>query len=627
MKLFNYIVILLVLTLNTTKSAQVTIDDTTRVLNLANNREKVDQLVQIAELIRNYDPKKGVILGKKSLEIARTIDYKMGMAASNKAIGVNYWRIGVYDASLQYYFDALRIYEKSDSLVALIRVFNNIGLVYLARTELKLSEEYLNKGLEIAKKLNKPTELSLIYHNLGLVLNDFKHIDSSLKLFKKSLEYSYQIDDKSMIGSNKSFIGMKYNALKKYDSAQVYIKEGIEIFRKLNNPNNLAMSYNIYSEYLISTKNYSRAIEYSDSAKAIAYKLGSQYLKMESYGLLSKAYEKLKDYEKAYFYVDIAHKLSGTMKNESNIKSIAVLESKFKVEQELQEIESQKYKEIYEAEQFAKTAILISLVLFVIILIIIQFYRLKLKTNRILLQKNDEILELNSKLEELNSTKDKFFSILAHDLKNPLGSFRDITKMIHDSPQDFTEIEKEEIMGEIKVSADNVYLLLENLLEWSNSQRGILKFEPDRIELRMLVNATVSIMSSTANKKNVNIIVNINDGHIAFADAKMLSTIYRNLITNAVKYTQNSGVVLLGIIDDDNSKIIYFVRDNGVGMTELQINSLFKLAQNSSTTGTSGEKGTGLGLILCKEFVEMHGGRIWVESIENEGSTFYFTLN
>nr|HPI19698.1 HAMP domain-containing sensor histidine kinase [Candidatus Kapabacteria bacterium] len=186
----------------------------------------------------------------------------------------------------------------------------------------------------------------------------------------------------------------------------------------------------------------------------------------------------------------------------------------------------------------------------------------------------------------------------------------------------------------MKNSVNNLLDLLENLLTWSRSQRNTITFEPDSVLLKYIVETSISQTTSFADKKNINIISNIPDNIFVFADFNMINTVLRNLINNSVKFSYENGKIFIDIIEKENldnsisksNYIIISVKDNGVGIEEKDIDKLFRLDVNHTTLGTSKEKGTGLGLILCKEFVERHNGQIWVESKINEGSTFYFTL-
>ena len=233
----------------------------------------------------------------------------------------------------------------------------------------------------------------------------------------------------------------------------------------------------------------------------------------------------------------------------------------------------------------------------------------------------------NKKLYELNATKDKFFSIIAHDLKNPLGSFREITKMLYDEYGSFDENEKLELLKLIKESSNQVYNLLENLLEWSQTQKGKIKYNPTDNDIRAIVDFSLQLHKLTADNKQITIINNIPENVSIFADASLLNTILRNLISNAIKFTPINGIVEIGLSNNPpDGFLLIYVKDTGIGMTKDIIDKLFRIDENIISFGTNGEKGTGLGLLLSKEFTEKNGGKIWVESKEGKGSTFYFTV-
>lgn len=245
-------------------------------------------------------------------------------------------------------------------------------------------------------------------------------------------------------------------------------------------------------------------------------------------------------------------------------------------------------------------------------------------------RKEMEVTLINNehKLKDMNIQKDKFFSIISHDLRNPLGTFKGYTKLLYDSYFDFTDDEKYGIIRDLKNSSENIYSLLENLLDWSRSQRGVITFKPELINLKMLVSFSYDLLLHTANKKNIKINNLIDDQVELLIDQTMINTVIRNLISNAIKFTPENGQIDIGTfeINEIANFTVVFVKDSGVGIKQESQENLFRIDQNTTSIGTSGEKGTGLGLILCKEFIEKHGGSIWVESEYGKGSIFYFTI-
>ena len=239
----------------------------------------------------------------------------------------------------------------------------------------------------------------------------------------------------------------------------------------------------------------------------------------------------------------------------------------------------------------------------------------------------EEIKLKNELLQIINSEKDKFFSILAHDLRGPLSAFVSATQIIAEEIQTMGIEEIKEITLSMKTSATNIYSLLENLLEWSRLRRGVMDFIPEKINLKKKIEECIAVLSESARKKVIEILISIPEVIDVLADSHMFDTVIRNLISNAIKFTPVGGKVTLtaGYIEDHTVEIK--ISDSGIGMTPELKDKLFLLNEKTSRKGTEGEPSTGLGLLLCKEFIEKHNGKIRVESEVGKGSTFSFTIS
>ena len=239
----------------------------------------------------------------------------------------------------------------------------------------------------------------------------------------------------------------------------------------------------------------------------------------------------------------------------------------------------------------------------------------------------EEIKLKNELLQIINSEKDKFFSILAHDLRGPLSAFVSATQIIAEEIQTMGIEEIKEITLSMKTSATNIYSLLENLLEWSRLRRGVMDFIPEKINLKKKIEECIAVLSESARKKVIEILISIPEVIDVLADSHMFDTVIRNLISNAIKFTPVGGKVTLtaGYIEDHTVGIK--ISDSGIGMTPELKDKLFLLNEKTSRKGTEGEPSTGLGLLLCKEFIEKHNGKIRVESEVGKGSTFSFTIS
>lgn len=237
----------------------------------------------------------------------------------------------------------------------------------------------------------------------------------------------------------------------------------------------------------------------------------------------------------------------------------------------------------------------------------------------------EKLKKYSEELEVLNATKDKFFSILAHDLKSPFNAFIGITDILAD---DIDILERDEIKSfvlDISRSAHSQFKLLENLLAWAQVQRGMMKFEPVELELITVINEVFQLYFDNATEKNLKLINETSPGRIILADHNMLYLLLRNLVYNAIKFTKPGGEIRVGEKETGGFSEIY-VADNGVGINPSYLSKLFRIESQYTTLGTAHEKGTGLGLVLCKDMVEKNGGTIRVTSELGVGTTFYFTI-
>lgn len=236
-----------------------------------------------------------------------------------------------------------------------------------------------------------------------------------------------------------------------------------------------------------------------------------------------------------------------------------------------------------------------------------------------------EVKHKNDELQKLNTEKDKFFTIIAHDLKSPFNSILGFSNLIIERVKEKNYEDVEKYAEIIQLSSNKAMDLLINLMEWSQSQTGRMEFNPEYFDLVELIKDTELLISGAMEQKSITISKIVPSNVLVFADKKMINTVLRNLISNAIKYTHPGGEIIIST-NENQGYLIISVSDNGVGIPKASIDKLFKIDQNYTTLGTKNEKGTGLGLILCKEFVEKHSGEIWVESEEGKGSTFYFTI-
>jgi signal transduction histidine kinase len=353
---------------------------------------------------------------------------------------------------------------------------------------------------------------------------------------------------------------------------------------------------------------------------------------------LTEIYEKTGNYRKALNayreYINGREEVN----SEEKQQMLAELQAKYQVERKEKENERLRHVDDLNSAQIRTQKLIIGFVLFILLgsfvlsIIMHSRYQQNRGLNIQLSLKNKEIEKqqrnvenLNAELKEANATKDKFFSIVAHDLKNPFNSLLVLSKLLLDDYNTFTHEERKQFIQQIKSSAENTYSLLQNLLSWASTQSGKAVIIKEKIDIAKLSQEAIILLKPIAKNKKISIDSQVNSKTTAYADKNMISTVLLNLVSNAVKFTPHKGKIEVRAIEKNNHLEIE-IADTGIGISDENMKKLFKPDVKFHTPGTDKEKGTGLGLLLCKEFVEKNDGSIWVESTEGKGSSFHFSL-
>lgn len=238
------------------------------------------------------------------------------------------------------------------------------------------------------------------------------------------------------------------------------------------------------------------------------------------------------------------------------------------------------------------------------------------------------ILQQRYELQQANIFKSKLLSIIGHDLRDPIGSLKSYVDIYLELHPDLDNNIKE-FMHEVSGISENAYILLENLLSWAKSQTGVISCKAEVTDFKNIVNDSVGLFSNLASKKNIRLSIEVPENTMVYCDPELISTVIRNLVSNAIKFSYKDGIVEIKAANEsgsDGNILVVKVKDNGVGIKKENLQLLFGSDIHFTTFGTGNEKGSGLGLKICREFVEINGGEIWVESTENKGTSFYFTL-
>ncbi len=585
---------------------------------------------------------------KNSLEIFEELGNKKGISSCYNNIGIIYWYQGDYFRGLEYYQKSLKISEQLGDKKAISKCLNNIGLIYSYQSNYSKALEYYKKSLKLYEEIGDTSGISFSYNNIGIIYGSQGDYPKALEYFLKSLKIRESLGDKRGISYSYYNIGENYMFQGDYSYALKYFQKSLKINIEIGNKSMEALNYVGLGSLYLELKKPIKAYNYSKKAYTMAEEIKESELIKKSSEILAKSSEVLGLYKEAYKYHVVFKTMNDSLYNEENIQKIAGLEHQYIYEKERQETElEQAKKDAIHAEEAKRqktviNAFILGLVMMTgLIIVILWSFTQKRKANRILAgqkqkiedtnkelsQQKKEIQIFSRKLEIANQTKDKFFSIIAHDLKSPFNSILGFSDLLLENHKEYDEDKREQLIKYIKGSSQSAYNLLENLFKWALSQSGKIKFSPEKLDLKSIVNDVIAAAGGYAKNKEISILNNINFNEFVYVDENMIRTILRNMISNSIKFTHKSGKIT---ISSSNQNDIGFLKvtisDTGVGMDKNQINDLFCIDKNTSKKGTEGEKGTGLGLILCKEFVEKHGGKIWAESEEGKGSKFIFNI-
>ncbi len=496
--------------------------------------------------------------------------------------------------------------------------YNNLGFDYKIQGDLQKGLYYYFKAVEHKKQAGLENSLGNTYMNIGNIYQTLEVWDSSLYYYELTLDNAQALDDSLFIGEVLHSMGKTYAGAQQPNKADAYLGQAMQLFEQLGRLQHprVVHSYHEWAKVKITLQELAEAEKLLTTAKTILESNGrSQSYVMRAHLKLQETLAwQQKKYDQMWLYVQQREALTDSLHqrtlDQKKYALLAQYEDELKVAR-IQTLEQQQQIDQLNYEKLYQQRFLLGAALLLLVLIIAFLYRL-----------NQWRSKLNEELSVLNATKDKLFSIIAHDLKNPLSAFRSITQSLSDSIFDISREELDYFIKRLNTSAHSLFELLQNLLYWSIAQSGRLDFQPQNLSLQLETQEVLTLLQESAQLQQIQLENNIPSSSQAWGDSVMTRTILRNLLANAIKFTPNKGRISVHAIrDNDFTKIL--VKDTGRGIAPELVAPLFSIkAEHQRTEGS----GTGLGLLLCKELVERQGGRIWLEESSPKGSTFCFTL-
>jgi signal transduction histidine kinase len=580
--------------------------------------------------IDNYDKSR-----KYYLQISDTL----GVAKVSNSIGLIEIKRGNYTVGLQNSLSAIDIFEKQNLFDELSSAYNNLAEAYFKTNQIDKAIDFNFKALDVRKKISDRDGIITSTKNIADLYSLRKEYRKSIEYYEKVLEMLNPTKDQNLRGEILPKLGSEYLKFKEYDKASEYLVEGLKYNRKQNNEEGILMALNAIGNLNLQKRKVKLAEIQLNEAYSIAQKIDNKPALLENYKLHIALDSTRGYYQNAFFwqnkYYDLKDELLKINQPVFPVDTEPLdLNTSNLIEEEIGNFEEEDNSNktiktwlnnpliIYGA--IAATAILLTLLL-------LNYLKSKKYRETIIEQKeklkqeqirSEAILEQAHHLEEVNQVKDKLFSIVSHDLKDSISSikaFLDLLKEDSISKEEFREL-----IPELSENANNASSLLFNLLNWSKSQMQNLEPNPELFNIQDVFHTKMALVEQKVEDKRI-VLIDESQRDFVYADKSMVEIVIQNLITNAVKFSRTGDVITVSN-QDVNGKALICVEDTGVGISEENIKKLFNANKNFTTVGTKNEKGTGLGLTIAKDLVELNNGRIWVESTVNVGSKFFIEL-
>lgn len=571
-------------------------------------------------------------------------------------IGDLYKKKGESDKAIYHKEQALEAAIKSKVDVDIGWMYNNLSLLHSEIGNYKLALECIQNARLLFEEIGLETELARANSTMILLYIDLDDLESAEELLLDNLTYYKKIDHQLFYANSLLQLLKIYIKQNRIDDSKKFLTEAERIIDEMDNKANDAQLAQVKGQIFLKGGDYNSALQEFRKAIQIDINLENEVRLASNEYLLSSAFNFLQQYDSALFHVKIALEKSKNTKDLKFTKDSYLLlsqihqalanyskslesyqlyhaysdslytlgaQAKLKEEQVRQDVVSfQNEKEL--AEQNAallarqnKIYVIVGSIIFLILILVAYLYSNLRKVKA-------KIESQNLQLSNLNQTKDKFFGIIAHDLRSPLIGLQGVGDQVDYFLKKGKTDRLEQVSKSISDTTKRLNELLDNLLNWALLQNGMIPYHPQKVNIKAQVDSIMDLLKPLAEMKNVNLKNEIEDDTFVYADEKAVNTILRNLVSNSLKFTEQGGKISVNV-ESESESISITINDTGTGISAEQLPRIFEL-EKVSTQGTMGEKGTGLGLVLCKELVELNQGKIAAKSTLGEGSSFTFHL-
>lgn len=582
---------------------------------------KIHTLNEIGFIYEENNPAKAIEYFERVNKMAIALDKPLIAANSDYDLGFSYLLLANYEKSLHHYLQSARAYEKLNDKKRLSNAYMSIGSMYFDNNDLKKAKDYYAQAEAIIQQLNDPVRLANLYNSLGNSYDKSKNYDSALLYLQKAYDIYIKQDDEFLVINSLSNLGLTYKHQGKTAEALQHFNKVKEMTRGKDMPKDLlAMIYNNVGATYSQAGQYAAAQQAFDSSILFSKEANLSSVLMENYRNMSDMYASMKNYEKEAGYLRLYYNLKDSLFSVDKKNELTRLDADYRIEKKNSEL-AKTEAEVVKRKSQRNIFVIIAIAAAALLAGLAFFYSRIRNKNAVLNRQNETINKQNTELQTLNSVKDRLFSIISHDLRNPLVTLQSYLTL--SGNKELPEEKKEQYRLQTTNAVTQTSHMLDNLLAWANMQIKNTKASITPVDVDELVADTKSGAEAQAVQKQVIIHEDLAVTTVP-GDYNILSIALRNLLTNAIKFSDQQGNIWINA-EKKTDVIVLSVKDEGVGMSNEQIKEL-QAQQQSSSAGTAGEKGTGLGLYLVQELLQKINAKLEVASEQGKGSTFSIVI-
>ena len=550
------------------------------------------------------------------------------IASAYNNVAHDYHDLGEYDESYYYFTQGYKFAQAAKDSFIMAVTIHNVGRVFKELGQYNRALDHLQISQRMSRQIKDREGEPYSLDEIGDVLLRQGNYDSALATLFAALKEGRKLQLTGLLPKTMSSIAKTYMQKGEYENSLKYYDTTYTLYSSNKDNYGLAEIELGRGDVYQKQHRYDDALESVNKSLSQAKKLNARILEIQCFNQLSSLWEMKGDHKKSLAYYKRFKQLEDTLFSQDMQAKLLRDQIRFETESKDSQIaalsqQQESTEGALKRKEFVQNILVVVMALSGILLFsVYRSGQRRRQINALLVRHQKETEKRSEELERLNQVKDKFFSIISHDLRSPINALSGLLDLLDKGAVSSSELPKH--IKELKTRFNHTRALLNNLLDWTLLQMDKLNLQKGKIDLKKLVDENIQLLADTPGKE-ISLVNEVAPNTIGYADSNTINLVIRNLITNAIKFTNDKGEVKVNAVAQGNEWVVS-VKDNGVGMATEVLRILFDKTSPYTTRGTANEKGTGLGLILCKEFVEKNGGRIWVESAEDYGSTFYFTL-